>query len=82
METWNQYAVKEFSITSAKLLQPEEKSKLRTKLQPVKTAGETVLWHGFQIKFYDGSHWMKLCWQNVTSQCVQLEQSRFPAFGR
>ena len=55
------YTVRDFSITSALLLETNEKSKVRTTLRPVKTAGETGLWYEFQIKSYDGSHWIELC---------------------
>lgn len=60
------YAVKDFSITSALLLRPDEKFKLRTRLRPVKVAGETSQWYEIQITSYDGSHWVEQCVSKVS----------------
>lgn len=59
------YAVRNFSITSALLLRPEEKIKLRTRLRPVKVAGETSQWYEIQITSYDESHWKGRCVSKV-----------------
>lgn len=55
------YAAKDFFITSALLLKPDEKSKLRTRLRPMKVARETSQWYEIQIRSYDGSHWIEQC---------------------
>lgn len=59
------YAVRDFSINSALLLRPDEKLKLRTKLRPVKVAGETSQWYEVLITSYDGSHWVEQCVSKV-----------------
>ena len=55
------YAVRDISITSALLLRPDEKLKLRTRLRPMKVAGERSPWYEIQITSYDGSHWVERC---------------------
>lgn len=55
------YAVRGFSITSALLLRPDEKFKLRTRLRPGKVAEETSQWYEILITSYDGSHWVERC---------------------
>lgn len=60
------YTVKDFSITSALLLTPDEKSKLRTNLRPVKVTGETSQWYEVLITSYNGSHWVEQCVSKVS----------------
>jgi len=60
------YAVRDFSITSALLLRPDEKFKLRTRLRPVKVAGEPSQWYEIHITSYDGSHWVERCVSKVS----------------
>lgn len=60
------YAVRDFSITSALLLRPDEKLKLRTRLRPVKVAEETSQWYEVLITSYDGSHWVEQCVSQVS----------------
>ena len=55
------YAVKDFSITAALFLKPDGKLNLRTRLQPVKVAGETSQWYEIQIIAYEESHWIEQC---------------------
>lgn len=65
------YAVRDFSITSALLLRPDEKLKLRTRLQPMKVAGETSQWYEIQITSYDGSHWVEQCVSKVSPRSAR-----------
>ena len=60
------YAVRDFSITSALLVRPDEKLKLRTRLRPMKVAGETSQWYDIRITSYDGSHWVERCVSKVS----------------
>ena len=60
------YAVRDFSITSALLLRPDEKLKLRTRLRPVKVAGETSQWYEVLITSYNGSQWVEQCVSKVS----------------
>lgn len=62
------YAVRDFSITSALVLRPDEKLQLRTRLRPVKVAGETNQWYEIQITSYDGSHWVEQCISKVSAR--------------
>ena len=55
------YTVRDFSITSALLLRPDETFQLRTRLQRVKMTGEASQWYDFQITSYNGSHWVQNC---------------------
>ena len=55
------YAVKDFLITSALFLKPDEESELRSRLRPLKVARDTNQWYEFQIRSYDGSHWIEQC---------------------
>ncbi|MCJ1434803.1 hypothetical protein MMC27_004173 [Xylographa pallens] len=61
------YTVRDFSITSALLLRPDEKLNLRTRLRPVEMVGETRQWHEIQITSYDGSHWVERCVGKVSA---------------
>ena len=55
------YTLKNFSITSALILNRDQKSKLRTILRPVNVARETGQWYAIQIMSYDGSHRTEQC---------------------
>lgn len=55
------YTVNDFSITSALILERDQKSKLRTTLRPMNVARETGRWYALQIMSYDGSHWTEQC---------------------
>lgn len=60
------YTVRDFSITSALLLTPDEILKLRTNLRPVKVTGETGQWYEVLITSYNGSHWIEQCVSKVS----------------
>lgn len=64
------YALRDFSITSALLLGPHQKLKIRTGLRPVKLAGETGQWYDIQITSYDGSHWVERCISRASPRSV------------
>ena len=60
------YALADFLITSALLLSPDGKLKLRTQLLSVKVTKETSQWYKIQIASYDGSHWVERCVSKVS----------------
>ena len=60
------YAVRDFSITSALLLRPDERLRLRIRLRVMQVAGETSQWYEIQITSYDGSHWVEQCINKVS----------------
>ena len=73
------YAVKDFLITSALLLKPDEKIKIHTKLRPVMVAGETSQWYEFQIRSYNGYHWIEQCIGKVSPHSApSLNDSNIP----
>lgn len=59
--TLKSYVVKDFSITSALLLRPDEQPKLRTRLRPLRISGDMSQWYQIQITSYDGSRWVERC---------------------
>ena len=73
------YAVKDFLITSALLLKPDEKIKIHTKLRPVMVAGGTSQWYEFQIRSYNGYHWIEQCIGKVSPHSApSLKDSNIP----
>ena len=68
------YAVKDFLITSALLLKPDEKFKLRTRLRPLKVASDTRQWYEIQIRSHDGNHWIEQCLGKVCSCSVRSSE--------
>ncbi|TVY85203.1 6-hydroxymellein synthase terB [Lachnellula suecica] len=59
------YALQDFSVTSALLLNPDENVQLQTRLRQIEVAEETEEeeqdWYEFQITSYDGSRWVERC---------------------
>lgn len=60
------YALRDFSITSALLLRPDDEIKLFTRLRPVNVAGDTGLWYEMQITSHDGTRWIERCVSKVS----------------
>ena len=60
------YSMKTLSITSALLLRPDGKVKIRTRLRPVEVVGEMSQWFEIRITSYDGSHWVEQCVSKVS----------------
>lgn len=60
------YALRDFSITSALLLRPDEKVELLTRLRPVNVAGETSQTYEVQITSYEGGNWVERCFCRVS----------------
>jgi hypothetical protein len=55
------YELKDFNISSALILKPDEKLEMKTTLRPIETAAPTTPWYEIRITCYDGSHWVETC---------------------
>ncbi|KAH8804521.1 KR domain-containing protein [Xylogone sp. PMI_703] len=64
------YTLRDFAVTSALLLKPDEKVEIRTTLQPVKVEGETGQWYEMQIISNDGSRWVERCVSKVSTEGI------------
>lgn len=62
------YTVTDFSITSALILQRDQKSKLHTTLRPLKVTSETGQWYAIQITSFTGSNWTEHCVGKISSR--------------
>ncbi|MCJ1285677.1 hypothetical protein MMC26_005018 [Xylographa opegraphella] len=70
------YTIRDFSITSALLIKPDQKLKLHTSLRPVKVVGDTRQWYETRITSHDGSHWEERCVSKV-SPCSAANSNAF-----
>jgi hypothetical protein len=62
------YTLRDVSITSALLLNPDLELQLQTKLQPIEKSVEKERWYNFQItSSFDGSNWIERCVGKISS---------------
>ncbi len=62
------YTLRDVSIASGLLLNPDSKLQLQTKLHPIENAAEKERWYSFQISSsLDGSNWIGRCIVRISS---------------
>jgi hypothetical protein len=61
------YELRDFNISSALILKPDERLEMQTTLRPVETAAATTAWYEIRITCHDGSRWVESCVGTVSA---------------